>query len=353
MKKLLLSVVALGALCSCVNENEYTIKGQIEGLPEMVYLLTQEGVAIDSAKVVNGEFTFNGIVEQPSMNFVADFSDPQQRGSFIESIFLEPGDIVITDGEEPQQRTVKGTPANDARDIFMSAMRPLMGEYRSAETSPERRTAILSEWEQLVDSSIEKNRNNLFGVALFADNKAGDLSLEVLQAEIAKFSPEMQQLPLIAKVREQAAIKSRTSVGKDYIDVVQHDKDGKEVSLKSVLEKEGTRYVLLDFWASWCGPCMGEVPHLKKTYDEFHKQGFEIFGVSFDKDRDEWLKAVDNKKMNWVHVSELQGFKNQAAQDYAIQGIPSNFLIDKEGKIVALHLRGEALYEKVKELLSK
>ena len=98
---------------------------------------------------------------------------------------------------------------------------------------------------------------------------------------------------------------------------------------------------------------MGEVPHLKKTYAEFHKKGFEIYGVSFDKDREKWLAAIDQNDMNWVHVSQVNGFDNQAARDYAVQGIPSNFLIGSDGKIVAKNLRGEALYEKVAELLAQ
>ena len=131
------------------------------------------------------------------------------------------------------------------------------------------------------------------------------------------------------------------------------DADGKEVSLKEVVENPANKYVLLDFWASWCGPCMGEVPHLKKTYDEFHKKGFEIFGVSFDNNRDKWLGAVKENQMNWIQVSGLNGFDNQHAKDYAVQAIPANFLIDHEGKIVAKNLRGEELYNKIAELLNE
>ena len=156
---------------------------------------------------------------------------------------------------------------------------------------------------------------------------------------------------ILVDLKERAEAKMKTDIGQHYIDVVQPDADGNEVSLKSVVENPANKYVLLDFWASWCGPCMGEVPHLKKTYDEFHKKGFEIFGVTFDDNREDWLDAVKENKMNWVHVGLLNGFDNQAAKDYAVNAIPSNFLIDSEGKIVAKNLRGEALYEKIAELL--
>ena len=139
------------------------------------------------------------------------------------------------------------------------------------------------------------------------------------------------------------------SIGGTAPDITLMTPDSTELSLSSLRG----HYVLLDFWASWCGPCMGEVPHLKKTYDEFRKKGFEIYGVSFDEDRGDWLGAVEQNDMNWLHVSEVKGFDNQAAKDYAIQGIPSNFLIDGQGTIVAKNLRGEALYEKISELLAQ
>ena len=138
-----------------------------------------------------------------------------------------------------------------------------------------------------------------------------------------------------------------------YINILQSDAEGQIVTLTSVIENPANKYTLVDFWASWCGPCMGEVPHLKETYDKFHKKGFEIYGVSFDNNRDKWLAAVKDNGMKWIQVSDLNGFDNPAAKDYAVQGIPSNFLIDASGNIVAKNLRGEDLYKKVEELLGK
>lgn len=228
----------------------------------------------------------------------------------------------------------------------------LTKEYRNPETSDERRSAIEEEYESLTDKALEQNLGNFFGVMLLSQQSYGMGGQELLDM-IAKFPAELQQTELLTTLKTTAEQKLKTDIGQPYIDVVQNDAQGKELSLKSVVENPENKYVLLDFWASWCGPCMGEVPHLKKTYEEFHKKGFEIFGVSFDSKAEDWTEAVEKNGMDWIHVSALSGFDNQAAEDYAVRGIPSNFLIDSEGKIVAKDLRGDELYEKIAELLAE
>ena len=352
MKKILILAAAAAVLCSCGNKNKYTVEGAVAGINDKVYLFNEEEVILDSAAVKEGKFRLSGIAETPAVAILRDARD--QGATFATMLILEPGQIMVNDdAENTYRKRVTGTPANDASDAYAAASHALVDEFRNPNTSDERREAINAEYSQLTRTVMEQNRGNLFGAILLAQELGYELSGQELLDEIAKFPAAMQQTGILVKLKENAEQKIRTDAGQPYIDIVQPDAAGKEVSLKSVVENPANKYVLLDFWASWCGPCMGEVPHLKKTYAEFHKKGFEIYGVSFDKDREKWLAAIDQNGMNWVHVSQVNGFDNQAARDYAVQGIPSNFLIGSDGKIVAKNLRGEALYEKVAELLAQ
>ena len=116
------------------------------------------------------------------------------------------------------------------------------------------------------------------------------------------------------------------------------------------LEKYRGQYVVLDFWASWCGPCRGEMPNVVAAYNQYHDKGFEIVGLSFDKDKDAWVKAIKDWEMPWIHLSDLKYWETVAAGVYSITGIPDNILIDPEGIIVARGLRGDSLQAKLAEI---
>ena len=352
MKKILILAAAAAVLCSCANKNKYAVDGKVEGANSMVYLFDEKDNILDSAAAANGVFRFEGVAEKPQAAILRDARD--DGATFGAMLILEPGTINVTDdAQNPYRKKVTGTPANDASDAYATAGSALVQEFRNPETTAERREAIEQEYEQLTRTVLDQNRDNLFGVMLLSQQLGYELSGQELLDEIAKFPAEMQQTDALVRLKENAEQMIKTDIGQPFIDIAQPNADGEQVSLESVVRNPANKYVLLDFWASWCGPCMGEVPHLKKTYDEFRKKGFEIYGVSFDEDRGDWLGAVEQNDMNWLHVSEVKGFDNQAAKDYAIQGIPSNFLIDGQGTIVARNLRGEALYEKISELLAQ
>lgn len=351
MKKIIYSAAVAAMLAGCAGGKGYTVTGNVEGVEGYVYLEnTEDHAIIDSAEVVDGRFVFKGTAEVPMLAVVHDALSDDADPAIYASLFLEPGDVVIESDEE--DITVSGTPANDAFAAFRTARRELLDRYYSPETSDEERASIEAEHDAMVRKAMEDNRTNLFGAIVLAQNLAYELSGSEMIAEIEMFPAELQSTPLLTKARETAEAKSKTEPGQPYIDIEQPTADGGTLALSAVVADPANKYVLIDFWASWCNPCMGEVPYLVETYAKYHGKGFEIYGISFDKNRDAWLAAVADKQMTWLHVSDLNGFDNQAARDYAIQGIPSNFLVDTAtGGIVATNLRGEALGEKIAELL--
>lgn len=149
------------------------------------------------------------------------------------------------------------------------------------------------------------------------------------------------------KIKDLADIAKKTAVGVAAPEFTQVDATGKAISLSSF---KG-RYVLIDFWASWCGPCRGENPNVVKVYKKFHPKGFDILGVSLDDDKGKWTEAIKHDGLDWTQVSDLHGWKNSVAVLYGVQAIPTNFLVDKDGKIIAKGLRGDILESKLAETI--
>jgi len=165
-----------------------------------------------------------------------------------------------------------------------------------------------------------------------------------------------KEYPWLAEAKEKKtnmaaaeAIAKKTGIGATAMEFTQNNTNGKPVKLSDYRGK----YVLLDFWASWCGPCRAENPNVLDNYEKYHSKGLEILAVSLDDKKDNWLKAIKDDGLEWAHVSDLKGWKNEVAKTYNIRAVPSNFLLDKDGKIVAVDLRGEDLTHKLEEIFGK
>jgi len=351
MKRIICTVSAAAMLAGCAAGTGYTVTGDIEGLDGYVYMADPAAPdsVIDSAAVSGGRFVFKGRIEQPMLAVLYDAPDGGREQAVYAYVFLEAGDIAVS--EDESGIVVSGTPSNDAYASFRSRHGELMKRYSAASTDEER-AAVAREYDAMERSILDDNRTNLCGAVVLTQNFAYKLSGSEMIAEIEKFPAELQAAPLLKSAREMAEAKSRTEAGNPYIDVAQPTAGGEILELSDVAANPANKYVLVDFWASWCGPCMGEVPYLVDAYAKYHDRGFEIYGISLDKNRDAWLAAIAGKKMSWLHVSDLNGFDCQAARDYAVQAIPSNFLVETAtGDIVATNLRGAELVDKIAELL--
>nr|WP_262898808.1 TlpA disulfide reductase family protein [Dawidia soli] len=177
-------------------------------------------------------------------------------------------------------------------------------------------------------------------------NYVSSENLDEAQAIFDKLDAPLKKTAKAKEITDRIANLRATQVGNGYIDFVMNDVNGKPVKLSSYKGK----YVLLEFWASWCGPCRAENPNLREQYKKYSAKGFNILGVSLDSKAEPWKKAIEKDELPWVHVSDLKGWQNQAAVQYGVRAVPANFLIGPDGKIIARDLRAETLNAKLEEI---
>ena len=356
-------MMAVASLMSCTvvgQENKFTITGKASNFADgkKVYLIksveSQEIPVVDSTVVRNHSFVLEGQVETPYIAVVGVADSLMAQEVTVIELIVEPGNIQIGAWEDDKHHVATGTPLNDANMQFSQALDSLF------KSNPSVRPETLYPF---IYPYIKENVGNLLGVYLFERYEVSmfnDMRLE-LAGDLYAAHKDGKYADLVSKIekkmereRQMAELAKTVQPGNPYKDISGGSSDGKELSLKSVIEREGSRYVLLEFWATWCAPCMKEVPYLKEAYTKFRGKGFEIYSMSIDEeeDKDKWVQTIQEKGMEWTNV--LRTDAKNTTEAYGVQGIPANFLIDcSTGQIIATNLRGNALTMKLEELTGK
>ncbi|MDT8401810.1 MAG: TlpA disulfide reductase family protein [Bacteroidales bacterium] len=366
MKKLFLFSMVTALIISCSSDPRYVVEGELEGMDEgMIYLQKRESgqfVTIDSASVEDGAFEMTGgSVDYPDSYYL---SIAGKRGSLM--LFLENAKIKVSGhADSLYQARVEGSASQDDYNRYNSGLEPfyeknqsLFEEIRAArqEGDEEKAKGLEEErnflYEQINDYNIEFIESNpaSYATPMILRSISYDLSGDQLQAHVEKLDTKLLETKVIIDLKDRIEKLRKVAIGEIAPDFTQNDTEGNPVSLSDII---GTELLLVDFWAAWCGPCRQENPNVLAVYNEFHDKGFDVLGVSLDRERDDWLKAIEDDSLTWTHVSDLKFWENEAAQLYAVNAIPANYLLDSEGRIIATNVRGPELRKKVAEILGE
>ena len=347
MKRIYTFAAALLFLGACTSDG-YTIRGNVEGLESpYVYLITFNGThnVADSAKVEAGAFTFTGKTELPEVAYLSrDKEQPFVR------FFLENARISI-DGNlyNPNEVYPTGTAANEAMNAFNELTFNTSEAYGVTELEADKKQ-LVDRYKQQMRETIDRNRDNICGMIILAETGSMFFTPQEVLAEIDRFPAEWQQRTELTDLRKVMEQRLRTTVGQPYVDISAPNADDKAVSLKSVIENPANKYVLVDFWASWCGPCISGMNRIKQLYETYRAAGLEVIGVSLDSRREAWLRAIEKEGLPWSNISNLDGWQT-GFDSYGIQSLPSFVLIRcSDGQIVARKPWGRASHIPVGEI---
>jgi peroxiredoxin len=317
----------------------------------------------DSTTVKAGQFAFNVKSPEPNMYWISYSPDINAQPNLIFFVDQEPTSALIKPDSLPYSSVTGGQAQRDYLDYraminsFVEVQQKMQADYNSAAQRGDAATqeAIRAEYQNLnaqylagIKNFIKTHpKSPVSGYVIHNDLNNPAIPVAEVEEALSYIDKSMAGTKFVKLATKRVNDIRGTTVGYKATDFSQNSTDGKPVKLSDFRGK----YVLLDFWASWCRPCRMENPNVVAAYNRFKDKGFTVLGVSLDSNREPWLAAIKQDQLTWTHVSDLKGWGNEVGRIYGVQGIPQNFLIDREGKIVAKDLRGPALDEKLAEVL--
>ena len=358
MRKLLLSIVAASmTLAACNAQSGYKVTGTVEGMPDgKAIIATVNGSSLDTlakADVKNGSFEFTGNVSEPTGAYIMVIG---QRGAI--PFMLENANITVNAGQAGL--TVTGSEGQKIYDQFMAintttqqeAMK-LQQEYQAANGDQAKMQAVQEAYAKLMtdaqakETELIKANPDSYVSTFVIVSSMGQMEYEQLKERYNLLGEKAKASAQGKAIAAQIAKLESTAIGQLAPNFTITTPEGESISLYDIKGK----VKLIDFWASWCGPCRGENPHVVEIYKEYHPKGLEIFGVSLDNNKEAWVKAIADDGLVWKHGSDLKGWQSAPAQLYSVSGIPHTVLLDENNKIIAKNLRGDELKQKIAELL--
>lgn len=380
MKKILLLITVTFIVVSCnkAGKNEYIITGTIKGLEngKTVILEKQDETGqlkpIDTVKITDGEFTFTGSTKEPELHLI-QVENIQGKVPFI----LENGDIELTLKKDSiNNSSVGGTYNNDELNAYREdGMKIQKKMLKFQKDNMQKITAAQQKKDTAVVNSIRKEYSKFQEEFVALSNKYVEthpkafISILIIESMFGNIDSDVKEIndyysKLDVSLKTTKAAKSlkskidmalkpvtppSTEIGSIAPDFTAPNPKGEYIALNKFV----TKVTVIDFWASWCGPCRQENPNMVKLYAELHSKGLEILGVSLDEDATKWKEAIAKDKLTWDQISNLKKWEDPIANLYKIQSIPATIIIDKSGKIVAKDLRGAELRAKVLSLLAE